>query len=136
MKDSNDGGSRKGGRSRTYKNLLVWHKGIGLVKQVYLVTGTFPFSERFGLVSQMRRAAVSVPSNVAEGQSRRSPADFARFLYISLGSLAELETQLVISVELGYCSASASARVFDVIYELQKMIHSLRSKVAGRQLTS
>jgi four helix bundle protein len=77
-------------RIKSYKDLLVWQSGIQLVKQVYVLTQQFPGDEKFSLVSQMRRAAVSVPSNIAEGQARRSTAEFMHFLSISQGPLAEL----------------------------------------------
>lgn len=78
---------------RNYRDLLVWQKGIALVKQVYALTRTFPADEKFGLVAQMRRAAVSIPSNIAEGQSRHTTNEFVRFLSLAEGSLAELDTQ-------------------------------------------
>jgi len=78
---------------RDYKNLLVWQKGITLAKEVYKLTSTFPSEEKFGLISQMRRAAVSVPSNIAEGQARNTRGEFIQFLSHAEGSLAELDTQ-------------------------------------------
>ena len=117
-------------RIKSYKDLLVWQNGIQLVKQVYVLTQQFPNEEKFGLVSQMRRAAVSVPSNIAEGQARRSTAEFAQFLSIAQGSLAELETQVVVSVELGFCSQEGARDLFDAVHRLQKMLHSLRTKLA------
>src|SRR3954454_8218900 len=86
----------------SYRDLNVWKEGIATSLSVYKLTSQFPDSERFGLVSQMRRCAVSVPSNIAEGHARLSTREYLRFLSISLGSLAELETQLHISKELGY----------------------------------
>ena len=117
-------------RIKSYKDLLVWQSGIQLVKQVYVLTQQFPGEEKFGLVSQMRRAAVSVPSNIAEGQARRSTAEFMQFLSISQGSLAELETQLIVSIELGFSSHDATTDIVAAIHRLQKMLHSLRSKLA------
>jgi len=87
---------------QTHKDLDIWKLGIGLVKNVYLLTGTFPSSEKYGLSSQMQRCAVSVPSNIAEGAARKSKNEYIQFLYISLGSLAELETQVIISKEIAY----------------------------------
>ena len=86
----------------SHKELKVWQKGIELVKSVYEVTQSFPANEQFGLVSQMRRAAVSIPSNIAEGSARQSDKETIQFLHISLGSLAELETQLIIAEKLNY----------------------------------
>ena len=109
--------------------MLVWQKGIELTEAVYALTKPFPAEERFGLVSQLRRAAVSVPSNIAEGQVRRSTAEFSQFLSVSLGSLAELETQLVISSKLGLARGSEIDPLLGRIHELQKMLHSLRSRL-------
>lgn len=86
---------------RHFKDLIVWRKAMDLAKAVYEATSKFPSDERFGLVSQMRRCAVSIPSNIAEGQSRGSTGEFKHFLGIARGSLAELETQSDLSFELG-----------------------------------
>ena len=93
---------------RKHHDLVAWTLSIRLVKEVYRLTCTFPNSEVYGLVSQMRRAAVSVPSNIAEGAARTTPKEFAHFLGIARGSLSELETQIVISKELGYLSDTAA----------------------------
>ena len=85
---------------RRHKRLTLWHDAIDLVTQIYRITANYPEQEKFGLVSQMRRAAVSVASNIAEGSARNSDREFLRFLYIARGSLAELETQLEISKQL------------------------------------
>src|SRR5436190_8482882 len=90
-------------KPRHDKDLLIWQKGMGLAKLVYLLTQKFPTEERYGLTSQLRRAAGSVPSNIAEGQARRGTCGFLQFLSIALGSLAELETQLLLSIELSHC---------------------------------
>lgn len=87
---------------KTHKDLDIWKFGIKLVKEVYLLTETFPLSEKFGLSSQMQRCAVSIPSNIAEGAARQSKKEYIHFLYISLGSLSELETQLIITQEISY----------------------------------
>ena len=87
---------------QNHRDLRVWRDGIDLVKQVYEITRQFPEEERFGLIAQMRRAAVSIPSNIAEGAARNSRADFARLVAIARGSVAELETQSIIAVQLGY----------------------------------
>ena len=86
--------------TNTHKDLDVWKLGIELVQEVYEVTKVFPKEEMYGLTSQIRRAAVSIPSNIAEGYARESIKELIRFLYISLGSLSELETQLIISIKL------------------------------------
>ena len=85
-----------------YKELEVWKKSIEFVKTVYMVTNEFPQEEKFGIVSQIRRAAISIPSNIAEGATRFSDKDSSRFMDIALGSISELETQLIISKELGF----------------------------------
>jgi len=99
---------------------------------VYKVTKEFPVDERFGLVSQLRRAAVSIPSNIAEGQSRRTTGEFVQFISHAEGSLAELETQMLISLELGFVSPESAEPVLHTIEELQKMLSSLRHKLATR----
>lgn len=87
--------------SKGYRDLLVWQKGIELVKETYKLTKSFPNDEKFGSVSQMRRAAVSIPSNIAEGQARHTTKEFIQSLSHAEGSLAELETQVIVSTELG-----------------------------------
>lgn len=87
-----------------FKELLVWQKSVAFVTEIYVITENFPKSEMFGLSSQLRRAAVSVPSNIAEGNSRRSSPDYTQFLKISRGSCAEIETQLLIAKNLGFIS--------------------------------
>jgi four helix bundle protein len=112
-----------------YKSLIVWQKSIVLVKEIYTLTTEFPNDERFGIVSQMRRAAVSVPSNIAEGQARRTTPDFIRFISNAEGSLAELETQMIISVDLRYCSRAGADHCFSLIEECRKMLNALRRKL-------
>jgi four helix bundle protein len=114
-----------------YKDLLVWQKGIALVKQVYRITGVFPAEEKFGLVSQMRRAAVSIPSNVAEGQARHTKGEFVQFISHAEGSVAELDTQLIIAVQLSYCTQAQAETAFELLTELRRMLNALR-----RRLTS
>lgn len=87
---------------RSHHRLLAWQESIKLVEKIYEITSHYPKEELYGLTSQIRRAAVSVPSNIAEGAARESSAEFARFLIISRGSLSELETQIIITKKLGY----------------------------------
>ena len=87
---------------QTHKDLDIWKNGMALVELIYILTKNFPQGEKFGLTSQLRRAAVSIPSNIAEGAARQSTKEYIHFLYISLGSLSELETQLLIAQRLGY----------------------------------
>ena len=89
-------------KTNTHKDLDVWKLGIDLVKEIYILTKKYPSNEQFGLVSQMRRCAVSIPSNIAEGAARNSRNEYLQFLYISLGSMSELETQLILSKELNF----------------------------------
>lgn len=115
--------------SRTYRDLLVWQKAKGLVVDVYQITGQFPRSEQFGLTAQIRRAAVSIPSNIAEGQGRATKGEFLHFLGIARGSLLEVETQLQIAVDLGYMSVSefekCDARSYAVLGLLNRLMASL-----------
>ncbi len=87
---------------KTHKDLDIWKLGIDLVEKTYKITANFPDNEVYGITSQMRRAAISIPSNIAEGAARNSRREFSQFLYVALGSLAELETQIIISQRLGY----------------------------------
>lgn len=103
---------------------------MSLAKEVYQFTARFPAEERYGLISQMRRAAVSVPSNIAEGQARHGTREFLQFLSHAGGSLAELETQALLSVDLGYSVASDASRILEEIAELQKMLAAIRRKLA------
>ncbi len=115
-----------------YRDLLVWQKGILLAKEIYRLTRDFPADEKWGLVSQMRRAAVSVPSNIAEGQARRTTKDFIQFISIAEGSVAELDTQLVLAYEFGYCDRETAAPLAGILEELRKMLNSLRRKLTEK----
>ncbi len=114
---------------RDYKDLRVWQQAMELAKLVYQVTQPFPAEEKFGIISQMRRAAVSVPSNIAEGQARNTTGEFVQFISHAKGSLAELDTQVRLSVGLGFCPESHSERVLGLITDLQKMLNGLRRKL-------
>lgn len=114
---------------RSYSDLLVWQKGIELVEEVYKAIRTFPPEERYALGAQIRRSAVSVPSNIAEGQARQHTGEFRQFLHVSLGSLAELDTQLVIAKRLDYISNESHGLIVERIVELQKMLSSLIKKL-------
>ncbi|MDX5479082.1 four helix bundle protein [Fontibacter flavus] len=108
-----------------YKELNVWKRGIKLTTEIYKISQVFPTEERFGLTSQMRRSAVSVPSNVAEGAGRRTDGEFVNFLGIAHGSICELETQLYVSYELGYIEEQRFSGITDELTEIQKMLYSL-----------
>jgi four helix bundle protein len=116
-------------KTGSYKDLLVWQKGIVLVKERYILTSAFPVDERFGLVSQMRRAAISLPSDIAEGQARHTTGEFIQFISHAEGSVAELGTQLIIAVDLGYCQNSTASKAFYLTAELQRMLNALRRKL-------
>lgn len=111
--------------AKNYRELIVWQDAIKITKAVYLLTGKFPKQETYALADQLRRAAVSVPSNIAEGQARKSPGDFRRFLHISLGSLAEVDTQLVLAQEFGYLSKEDVDPMDEKIQNLRKKLYAL-----------
>ena len=117
---------------RHYKDLKIWQKGMNLARAVYKFTSHFPADERFGLTVQMRRAAVSVPSNIAGGQARRGTREFLQFLSHASGSLAELETQVLLSIDLGYCKEPETVVIVNEISEIQKMIGAIRAKLVSR----
>jgi four helix bundle protein len=96
------------------------------VKEIYKLTESFPAGEKFGLVSQMRRAAVSIPSNIAEGQARRTTGEFIQFVSQAEGSLAELDTQLVLAEELGHAKLTQVTSATDLVSELKRMLNALR----------
>lgn len=109
----------------SYKDLLAWQKAMDLVVEVYRLTQMFPAAEQFGLVNQLRRAAVSVPSNIAEGQGRRHQKQFAQHLRISRGSLQEVETQLQIAGRLGYLEQGAVCAASILYEEVGRLIAGL-----------
>ena len=113
---------------KTHKDLDVWRESMRLAREVYRVTATFPKEELYGLVSQMRRAAVSVPSNIAEGAARASTKEFTQFLYTASGSLSELETQLLLAKELGWIP---EGEVFELVERVRMMIFGLIRQLKG-----
>lgn len=115
---------------KSYKDLIVWQKGIELVEAVYRLTKMFPKEEIYGLTSQLRRAAVSVPSNIAEGQARSSTAEFVNFLSIARGSLSEVETQLIIAHRLEYLDTAQLNEVLSIHDEVSKILPALMEKLA------
>lgn len=108
-----------------YRQLIAWNKGIDFVDLIYDGTATFPKEERFGIVSQLQRAAVSIPSNIAEGQAHTSRKDFIRFLRLSRGSLAEVETQLIISTRRRYISPEKERQLLARADELNRILGGL-----------
>jgi four helix bundle protein len=114
---------------RHYKELKVWQKSMHLAKLVYGLTARFPAEERYGLTAQMRGAAVSIPSNIAEGQARSGTREFLQFLSHASGSAAELETQILLSVNLGHCGARETDAVLGELGEVQRTIAAIRRKL-------
>jgi four helix bundle protein len=119
-------------KPQNYKDLVVWQKGIALAKIIYRLTQSFPSAEKFGLVAQMRRAAVSVPSNLAEGQARHTTGEFIQFISHAEGSVAELDTQLILSCELRFCDHGSATPALELIEELRRMLNVLRRKLVAR----
>jgi four helix bundle protein len=117
---------------QSYRDLKVWQAGVDLVTQVYKLTEKFPKSESFGLTSQIQRAAVSIPSNIAEGHARGSGREFNRFILIGLGSLAEVETQMVIAENIGFVSKDETRSIFEAAGQLGKMLRGLQKSIKGR----
>lgn len=116
---------------QTYKELKVWQKAIDLVEKVYLLTRGFPGDERFGLVSQMRRAAVSVPANIAEGYGRTHRGDYLHHLSVARGSLLELETHLVIANRLGMVDHLSDDELSERVREVDRMLYGLIESLSG-----
>lgn len=113
----------------SYKDLIVWQKSIKLVKEIYLVTAKFPSSELYGIVNQMRRSAVSIPANLAEGYSRKSRKEYSQFVAIAFGSATELETYLIISKELRFIDEEVYNKLTDLLTEVLKMLNVLLSRL-------
>jgi len=112
-------------RIRSFRDLEVWQQGMGLVRETYRFTGGLPKDEEFGLAAQMRRAAVSLPSNIAEGFRRRSRREFAQFLHVALGSAAELETQLELCTQLHGLDDEQARTIFESLDSFQSMTMNL-----------
>jgi four helix bundle protein len=120
---------------KSYKDLIVWQKSMDLVQMVYQATKEFPREELYGLTNQLRRAAISVPSNIAEGHARKSTAEFRNFLSIARGSLAEVETQLLIAQRLSYINKQRLEAILSIQVEVNKMTNALISKLIPRPST-
>jgi len=110
---------------KTHKDLDVWKKAIDFTTEIYMVTKSFPSDEKYGLVSQVRRAAISVSSNIAEGAARNSKKEFVQFLYVALASASELDTQLIISRNLGYIEKTQLEELSAAINDISKMLFGL-----------
>ena len=118
--------------AKNYRELIVWQEGIKLAKAVYKLTEKFPRQETYALADQIRRAVVSVPSNIAEEQARKAPGDFRRFLHISLGSLAEVDTQLILAKEFGYITEEDINTLDVQIQGLRKKLYALINSLPAR----
>lgn len=118
---------------KSYRDLEVWQKSMRLAKRIYQVTQTFPGDERFGLTNQLRRAAVSVPSNLAEDHARFGAGEFSRFISITMGSIAELETQILLSSDLGYISGAVAEEVLGELDGIGKMLRGLAKSIQRRR---
>jgi len=117
---------------RSYRELEVWKLGMRLAHYVCLLSKAFPVEERFGLVVQMRRAAVSVPANIAEGHARESTREFLRYLLIARGSLAEVETYVQLAEDLGYCAATSAQEILGLCDREGRMLRGLQKALKAR----
>jgi four helix bundle protein len=117
---------------RNYSDLIAWQKAMDLVERVYMATKLFPKEELYGLSSQIRRAVVSIPSNIAEGQGRSSTKEFQNFLSIAHGSLREVETQLMIAQRLGYLTAEELKSMLDLAAEVGRLTKGLQNSLSNK----
>ena len=114
---------------KSFQDLRIWQKGIEVVKDIYILTKKFPKEELYGLTSQMRRSAVSIPSNIAEGFRRYHNKEYKQFLYIAMGSCAELETQIIIAHELDYLNDTDKIEIIEKLKYICRMINQLIKKL-------
>lgn len=114
---------------RKYKDLIIWQRSVDLATAIYMATSKFPQEEKYGLISQMRRSAISIPSNIAEGAGRSSDKEYRRFLDIAYGSAYELETQIFISFNLEFIQKESFQVLTEEIDEIQKMIFSFSKQL-------
>jgi four helix bundle protein len=125
-------GTAEASRIRSHRDLLVWQKAMDLADMTYEATDRFPSKEEYRLVSQLVRAAVSVPANIAEGSTRATSRDFAHFLNIAKASIAELDTEIEVARRRGYVTEPEAEELFGLMDELSRMITSLRTRVMSR----
>jgi len=118
---------------KTHKNLDVWKNSVEFVSEVYKLTNTFPDNEKFGLINQIRRSAISIPSNIAEGAGRNTKKEFSRFIHIAQGSATELETQLIISKNLEYINQEQYASNLEKLTSIMKMLSGLVRSLKSNQ---
>jgi four helix bundle protein len=114
---------------KSYRDLIAWQRSMDLVESVYRETRAFPKEEIYGLTSQLRRAVISIPSNIAEGQGRDSTLEFRRHLFIAHGSLCEAETQIIIAKKLGYLNQTRCEKLLEAGAEIGRIIHGLRNSL-------
>ena len=117
---------------KSYRDLIVWSKSMELVECIYRLTSTFPREEIYGLTNQLRRAAISIPSNIAEGQGRQSTREFLNFLSIARGSLFEVETQVLVANRLQYLQAAQRDNVLSTTQEIGKLLNGLMKSLRAR----
>ena len=118
---------------KSYRDLQVWQRSMQLATRIYQVTQKFPSEERFALTNQLRRASVSVPSNLAEGHARFGPGEFSRFISIAMGSVAEIETQILLSTDLGYIRGDLSRELLTDLETIGKMLRGLAKSIGKRR---
>ena len=119
---------------KSYRDLIAWQKSMDLVQTVYESAKAFPKGERYGLASQLKRAVVSVPSNIAEGQGRKSTLEFLRHLSIAYGSLMEVETQILIAARLGYLNSEEADRITEQTAEVGRVLNGLSNALNNKQV--
>ena len=117
---------------RSFRDLRVWQAGMDLVEMIYRLSVNFPRHETYGLTSQIRRSAISIPSNIAEGHARKHTKEFLKFISVAQGSLAELQTQIEIASRLGYLTTSAVIEILDFSVSLSKQLHALSNAIVKR----
>ena len=120
---------------KSYKELKVWQRSYQLCLEIYKITKGFPDEEKYGLTSQLRRAAVSVPSNISEGYGRKTTPEYIQFLYIAYGSVCEMETQILLSGDLGYISNGRLEMLKEGIREVERMLKALIRSLENKHLT-
>ena len=118
---------------KSFRELIAWQKAMDLVAEVYAATVNFPSDERFGLTSQLRRAAVSIPSNIAEGQGRNTPRDFVHFLSIAYGSLCEVQTQVLLSQRLQYMDTFSAEQIMEHSEEVGRILNGLSNSLIAKR---
>jgi len=119
---------------KDYRELIVWQKAMDLVERIYRVTAGLPREEVYGLTSQIRRAAISIPSNIAEGQGRHTTRDFLNFLSIAQGSLKEVETQVLIAERLAYINQAQTSKLVSLTEEVGRLISGLRNSLNRKDI--